>query len=202
MSRPLGWRDPPMPLPDPINRSSNGPGSTLGSPQHRPSRGLTTADILSQALAPFQSFTRTSPRDNRDPEGSRLPRPFRGFFPSSVCQPRGATYLRRFPPRRLRCALRVSHPLDALLPSWPSGLVPSRYRSWGFTLRGLAPRTVPYALSDAAPLGVSSRPKRRDRPARDSHTTRSPTTGLVIKPGSRAGCPLGLSRSEVSCSQQ
>jgi hypothetical protein len=35
------------------------------------------------------------------------------------------------PAHRFRCALRVSHPLDALLPPRPAGLVPSRFRSWG-----------------------------------------------------------------------
>jgi hypothetical protein len=35
------------------------------------------------------------------------------------------------PAHRLRCVLRVSHPLDALLPPRPAGLVSSRFRSWG-----------------------------------------------------------------------
>jgi hypothetical protein len=86
-------------------------------------------------------------------------RPFRGFFPFSVFQSRRATYLRRFPTRRLCCAPRVSHPLDALLPSRPSGLVPSRFRSWGLTLRGLDPHLVPYVLSNAVPLRVTPQPK-------------------------------------------
>jgi hypothetical protein len=49
-------------------------------------------------------------------------------------QPRGATYPRRFPTRRLCCALRVSHPLDALLPARPAELISSRSHPWGSLL--------------------------------------------------------------------
>jgi len=35
------------------------------------------------------------------------------------------------PTHRLRCVPRVSHPLDALLPPRPAGLVSSRFHSWG-----------------------------------------------------------------------
>jgi len=35
------------------------------------------------------------------------------------------------PAHRLGCVLRVSHPLDALLPPRPAGLVSSRFHSWG-----------------------------------------------------------------------
>ena len=152
------------------------------------------------SLSEFHQYATTN--NTVIPKGIALFRPFRGFFPFSVFQSRGATYLRRFPFRRLRCALRVSHPLDALLPSRPSGLVPSRYRSWGFTLRGLDPHLVPYALSDAAPLGVSPQTKSRGRPSRDSHTRFSPLLGLGIGQGPCTGCLHGLSRSEVSCTQQ
>jgi hypothetical protein len=40
---------------------------------------------------------------------------------------------------RLSCALRVSHPLDALLPPRPARLIPSWIRSWGPTLQGFTP---------------------------------------------------------------
>jgi hypothetical protein len=124
------------------------------------------------------------------PESITLLRPYRGFFPFSVFQSRRATYPRRFPFRRLCCAPRVSHPLDALLPSRPSGPIPSRYRSWGLTLRGLHPHPVPYALSSAAPLGVpSSTQQRRGRPSRDSHTKQSPSPGLVVNQGSLRRMP-------------
>jgi len=57
-------------------------------------------------------------------------RPFRGLFPFNVSTSGGATYLQQDPTRWLRCAHRVSHPLDALLPTWPTELISSRIRSW------------------------------------------------------------------------
>jgi hypothetical protein len=140
------------------------------------------------------------------PRGIALFRPFRGSFPFDVSQPRGATYPQRVPSRWLRCALRVSHPLDALLPSRPPGLVPSRFRPWGSTLRGLVPRLTPYALSSAAPLRVSPRPKRRGRPFRDTHAKRSPASGLgtsqMAEPNASLGFPApglaALNREERS----
>jgi hypothetical protein len=191
-----------VPLSTPRHRSARGTESTLGSPLRRPSTAVKPWRFLSQALAPFQSFTSVPPRIFVTPRGITPTRPFRGFFPFSVCQSRGATYPRRFPPRRLRCALRVSHPLDALLPSRPPGLIPSRYRSWGLTLRGLNPRLMPYALSSAAPLRGFASTKRRGRPSRDTHTKQSPPSGLGISQAPFDACLLGLSRSEVSCSQQ
>jgi hypothetical protein len=191
-----------MPLSVPKNRSTSGTEPTLRSPHRRPATAVKPWRFLSQALAPFQSFTSTSPRIFVTPRGITPTRPFRGFFPFSVSQSRGATYPRRFPSRRLRYALRVSHPLDALLPSRPSGLIPSRYRSWGLTLRGLIPRLVPYALSSAAPLRGFASTKRRGRPSRDTHTKRSRSSGLGISQAPFDTCLLGLSRSEVSCSQQ
>jgi len=53
---------------------------------------------------------------------------------------------------RLGCALRVSHPLDALLPPWPAELISSRFRSWGSPFEAFLPPLVPYALSSAASL--------------------------------------------------
>jgi hypothetical protein len=50
------------------------------------------------------------------------------------------------------CVLRVSHPLDALLPPRPVGLVSSRSRSWGSTLRGLALRGAVRTSRSAATL--------------------------------------------------
>lgn len=37
----------------------------------------------------------------------------------------------KIPTHRLSCVLRVSRPLDALLPPRPAGFVPPRFRSWG-----------------------------------------------------------------------
>lgn len=161
---------------------------------------LTPQQILSQALAPFQSFTRTSPRTNRDTIAGIAPaRPFRGLFPFDVCQPRGATETRQDPSRRLRCALRVSHPLDALLPSRPSGFVPSRYRPWGLTLRGLNPQPTPYVLSNAAPLwGFSPLPQDRSRPFRDPHAGKSPSTGLGFSQVTAPDASLGFPASRYT----
>jgi hypothetical protein len=104
--------------------------------------------------------------------------------PSEVCsplafsQPRGATYLRRFPTRRLRCALRVSHPLDALLPARPAELISSRSHPWGspieaFTLeRCRTPSQTPlpswgsdFASAEAppAPPGIEHIARRPNR---------------------------------------
>jgi hypothetical protein len=62
---------------------------------------------------------------------------------------------------RLRCALRVSHPLDALLPPWPAGHISSQSRSWGLPFGALLPPAVPYVLSDAATLMELARASRR-----------------------------------------
>jgi hypothetical protein len=152
------------------------PDSEVSTPLPTP-RSKNRANPLSGfgSLSEFHPYI-TAPNRNSD-DGIAPERPFRGFFPFDVCEPRGATWIRRIPSRRLSCALRVSHPLDALLPSRPPGLVPSRYRPWGLTLRGFAPRLAPYALSSAAPLRVSPRPKRRGRPFRDTHAKRSSNQG-------------------------
>jgi len=93
-------------------------------------------DIPSQALAPLQSFTHTPPQAyvlhgrRTDPQDCTSAPP-EVLSPIAFSQPHGATYPRRFPHRRLCCALRVSHPLDALLPARPAELISSRSRSWG-----------------------------------------------------------------------
>jgi hypothetical protein len=47
----------------------------------------------------------------------------------------------RTPPHWLRCALRVSHPLNALLPLRPPELISSRSRPWGFPFKGSKTRS-------------------------------------------------------------
>jgi hypothetical protein len=138
-------------------------GSALGYPRRRPHHGSTRGEQSSLRLwLPFRVSPVHHRAPVRDPEGSRWLTPSEVSSPSASSQPRGATYLRWVPSRRLCCALRVSHPLGALLPSWPPGLVPSRSRSWGLTLRGLSPHVVPYVLSNAVALGVSPRPSREE----------------------------------------
>jgi hypothetical protein len=103
-------------------------------PPFASSRELT--NIPSQALAPLQSFTHTPPRASglhgrrTDPQDCTSAPP-EVLSPIAFSQPRRATYPQRFPHRRLCCALRVSHPLDALLPARPAELVSSRSRTWG-----------------------------------------------------------------------
>jgi hypothetical protein len=72
-------------------------------------------------------------------------------------QPWRATYPGEHPCCRLRCALRVSHPPDALLPPRPAELFSSRSRLWGSpfeAFRRIARRT---GLSTALTLKVSAR---------------------------------------------
>jgi hypothetical protein len=202
LSRLSGLRDPSMPLSVPSSRSFE-VDSTLRFPHRRPSHGLSTADILSQALAPFQSFTRTSPQNSGcSLRLTPLLYPFRGFFPFSVCvtrshisppvpippvrlRPQGFSPPRRFAPLMTSRACSIPVPL--------MGFFPSRLLSSPGAVRPLGRR---------APRGFLSTQKRRDRPSRDSHTARSPATGPGVTPSSCAACLLGLSRSEVSCSGQ
>jgi hypothetical protein len=170
-----------MPLSNATCKERVGPDPTLRSSHRCPFRGSKTAHILSQALTPLQSVTRASPRPTVIPQGIASERPFRGFFPFDVFELRGATYPRQIPTYRLRCALGISHPLDALLPSQPPGLVPSRFRPWGFALRGLSPRLTPYALSiRRAPQGCwSARNRNNGRSLSGTHTpNKAPTPDL------------------------
>jgi hypothetical protein len=73
-----------------------------------------------------------------NPKGPQMNRrSFRGFFPYDVF-PDSRSHLTptKTPLRWLRCALRVSHPLNALLPSRPPKLISSWSRPWGFPFRG------------------------------------------------------------------
>jgi hypothetical protein len=144
-----------------------GPDSEVSTPLPVPRFGNRGHPL--SGLTPFQSVTRASPRPTVIPRGIASARSFRGLFPFGVSELRGATQPRQIPTYRLRCALGVSHPLDALLPSQPPGLVPSRLRPWGFALRGFSPRLTPYALSRRrAPQGSSST-RNRKRPPFQGH---------------------------------
>jgi hypothetical protein len=107
--------------------------------------------------------------------------------PSKVCSPptffqlRRATYTRRFPGRRLRCALRVSHPLDALLPPKPTEPIPSRSRSWGFPSRFLSSDGVVRAHRAPCPSGVVRwRPQAPPDPLQGLNT---PPKAQTVEPG-------------------
>jgi len=108
----------------------------------------------------------------------------------------------------LCCALRVSHPLAALLPSRPSELVSSRYRSWGFTLRGFDPHPLPYALSDAAPPRVAPSTKKKRSPPKGLTQRAKPDVGSGVWPdpqmpvaslGFAAPRSLAPDSDEVAC---
>jgi hypothetical protein len=80
--------------------------------------------------------------------------------PSKVCSPsafyqsRGATYPRQFPNCRLSYALRVSHPLDVLLPARPPGLISFRFHSWGFPSRFCSAGSAVRTFCASVPSGV------------------------------------------------
>jgi len=71
------------------------------------------------------------------------------WIPSASSQPRGAVYFGNYlrnhlgtpaPPTATgHCALRVSHPLNALLPTRSPGLISFRSRSWDSALQGIVP---------------------------------------------------------------
>lgn len=82
------------------------------------------------------SFATTVDESPKAPETNH--RSFRGFFPYDVF-PDSRSHLppTKTPLRWLRCALRVSHPLNALLPSRPPKLISSWSRPWGLPFRGM-----------------------------------------------------------------
>jgi hypothetical protein len=105
------------------------------------------------------------------------------------------------PPRATKpCALRVSHPLDALLPNEPSELISSRSRSQGFTLQGLIPEPTLNVLSNAHPpmaflaRALTLTPYLRGLPVGPV----SPTT-LGYSPAAIAIPFLGFLSFEASC---
>jgi hypothetical protein len=122
--------------------------------------------------------------------------PFRGFFPYSVFPSRRATYPRQIPTCRLRCALRVSHPLDALLPSRPTGLVPSQIRSWGSPFEAFILPRCRTPSRTPRPSGLTFIAANGKAPYRDSHTTEDPAPelGFSQPPDPRASLGLPASR--------
>jgi hypothetical protein len=61
-------------------------------------------------------------------------------------------------PHSVRCALRVSHPLSALLPARPSGLVSCRKRPWGFPFRAFSSRGAVPPFGGRCPPDVHHSP--------------------------------------------
>jgi len=56
---------------------------------------------------------------------------------------------------RFGCALRVSHPLDALFPARPCELVSSRFHSWGFPSRLCSTRSAVRSFKRRVPRGLA-----------------------------------------------
>lgn len=81
------------------------------------------------------------------------------------------------PSHRLRCVRRVSHPLDALLPPRPAGLVSSRFRSWGSPSR-LSPRSAVRPLERRIPRVFDKALADSVSPSGTQHTTRILHAGL------------------------
>jgi len=119
--------------------------------------------------------------------------------PTAFFQPRGATYPGEFHLIRLSCALRISHPFDALLPSQPAGLISSRSRSWGHPFEA-------YISSRCRTPSRTSRPpcefpRRKRRPFTPGFSTprRTRHRGLGFSQVIVTIASLGFSSSEVSC---
>jgi hypothetical protein len=104
-------------------------------------------------LSGFNSSSEYEPMHGRK-ESQGLPwkqsAPSEVSTPCSVSQHQGATRSDAFPMRRFSYVLRFSQPLDVLLPLAPSGLVSSRFRSWGYPFEALILPAMPYALSSTA----------------------------------------------------
>jgi hypothetical protein len=112
--------------------------------------------ILSQSFAPFQSFTNfrhTPPRFShhatRGSSTSLYVSSSEVLAPAAFSQILGATHLAR-PTATSTYILRVSHPLDVLLPEHSVGPISSRSRSWGSPFKALLLTVEPYVLSNAA----------------------------------------------------
>jgi hypothetical protein len=105
----------------------------------------------------------------------RLPTvPSEVLSPTASCQPCGATDLQRVPTRWSRCALRVSHPLDALLPTRSPGPISSRSRSWGLPFEALLPARCRTPSQTPSPSGFLKQPRLKTAPR--------PFRGLTHRP--------------------
>jgi hypothetical protein len=155
--------------------------STMGFARRRPPPHLSIRWVF---LLRLQLLFRVSPGTAAaigfpagEPADKHVVRSFRGFRPFSVFPAAQSHSVRRFPTHRSCCALRVSHPLDALLPARPPGLVPSRSRSWGSLLEALfrARRRTPFPAPGPS-WGSLPAPKSRSAPPGVLHIARSAPT--------------------------
>jgi hypothetical protein len=113
--------------------------------------------ILSQTFALLQSVTYSIRASLDHTWCKHLMSPYVNTPPFEVCFPTA------FPTQRSlasqphshvteACALRVSHPLDALLPAEPTRAYFIPNPLLGFSLRGFLPHPKPYVLPNAASL--------------------------------------------------
>jgi hypothetical protein len=133
-------------------------------------------EFPSQVWALLHSFTDFTPHggQHRDAHPSMLrPRflPLQRFASHEEPLSPGG-----IPTHRLRCALRVSHPLGALLPPRPAGLVSSRFRSWGSPSR-LVPARCRTPSRAPDPSGFWLGPSEPRLPFRDRAHHADPARG-------------------------
>jgi hypothetical protein len=145
-----------------------------------------------QSITRHHRDTPSRKRDRLAP--SEVFRPFSVFGASrSHIPPAGSQ------PVRLRCVLRVSLPLDALLPMTPPGLISSRSRSWGSPFEVFLRPPCRTSFSDAESLMGFRRILRISAaPPGVFHTASSTPAGLGFNQVPRVDCLLGFLPSEVS----
>jgi hypothetical protein len=85
-------------------------------------------------------------------------------------------------PHSSGCALRISHPLSALLPASPSGLVSCRWRPWGFPFRAFPSQGAVPPLSGRCPPDVDLSPSLPHQPAFLRETGQSPLHTSECRP--------------------
>jgi len=137
-STPIGLARSPYAVARPVAKATRGLDSGVftaaAAPNLFTSRGLSSLRLGLH----LQSFTHAPPQMIEPAAAAPVSlAPSQVSSPLASFQPRVATYPRPFPLRRLRCALEVSHPLDALLHSRPIGLIPSRSHFWGSPFEAL-----------------------------------------------------------------
>jgi hypothetical protein len=199
-ARLLGWRATPLPLQLPRSHRL-GRCSTLGTITPLPIHGRSLArGYPLPGLGSLSECHQYATAPAGAPWQHPGLRPFRGLVPFSV-----------FPAARSHLA-----PADPNLPVTlrPQGFPPSRRVAplttcrailipvplMGFSLRGLGPPAVPYALSGAAPLGVRYLSGQRDTPLQGLTHDAQPGARPGVQPGRLPPfAPLGFHRFGVSC---